>query len=221
MINLKRFIYNPVGVNTYVVSDQTGEAVIIDCGCWTEQEWSVLHDYILSNNLRPVHLLNTHLHLDHVFGNQYALRDYGLSPEASEAEFPLYQNLRNQVSMFFGEKIASGLDYSFTNYLVPALHDRDRISFGESELDVIATPGHTAGGLCFYNSGEHVLFSGDTLFQMSIGRTDLPGGDYLSLMKSIQTKLMNLPPETTVYSGHGEPTQIGYEIRWNPYINTI
>lgn len=218
MLSIKRFIFNPVGVNTYVLSDESGSSAVIDCGCWTESEWNQLTHYLTSNNLQVTQLLNTHFHLDHVFGNQFALRDMGLKPCGSPYDYPLYKSLRSQVAMFFGEQVASNFDYSYTQSLGEGLADGDIIQIGKEKLSVIWTPGHSPGGLCFYNSANKLLISGDTLFQMSIGRTDLLGGDYATLTDSIKTKLYILPPETIVYPGHGEPTTIEYEMNYNPYV---
>ena len=218
MIRIKRFIFNPVGVNTYVLSDDSGTSALIDCGCWSESEWDQLTHYLTTNGLHVTQLLNTHLHLDHVFGNQFALRNMGLKPSASPHDYPLYKSLSSQVAMFFGEQVASSLDYSYTNAIGEGLSDGDILKIGKEELRVIWTPGHSPGGLCFYNSANKLLISGDTLFQMSIGRTDLPGGDYATLIDSIKTKLYSLPPDTVVYPGHGEATTIEYEMHYNPYV---
>ena len=142
----------------------------------------------------------------------------GLKPSASPHDYPLYKSLSSQVAMFFGEQVASSLDYSYTNAIGEGLSDGDILKIGKEELRVIWTPGHSPGGLCFYNSANKLLISGDTLFQMSIGRTDLPGGDYATLIDSIKTKLYNLPPDTVVYPGHGEATTIEYEMHYNPYV---
>ena len=218
MLRIKQFIFNPVCVNTYVVSDDSGEGVIIDCGCAEGREWQELDGYLKANNIKVVHLLNTHLHLDHVFGNQFAIPALGLKPEASAQDYPLYANLRSQVAMFFGERIADSLNYDYTRQLGPSLHDGDEVKFGNTILKVIATPGHTPGGLCFYDEADHILFSGDTLFQGSIGRTDLEGGNYATLIRSVVNRLKVLPDDTKVYSGHGGMTTIGYEKDYNPYL---
>lgn len=218
MITIKRFVFNPIGVNTYVLSDSTGEGVIIDCGCLTQSEWEELYGYITSRSLHIVHLLNTHFHLDHVFGNRFALQELGLKPEASSLEHPYYTQLQQQVAMFFGGAVASSLDYSFTHSVGPSLKEGDRVRFGQSHLDVIATPGHSPGGICFYNAEEQILISGDTLFESSVGRTDLAGGNYQSLLRSIKEKLSVLPDSTQVYPGHGGTTTIGHEKLYNPYL---
>lgn len=218
MLHIKRFIFNPIGVNTYVVSDDAGSCGIIDCGCWTEDEWSELQRYLSEHHLRPTLLLNTHFHLDHVFGNQFVLRDYGLKPRGSAADYPIYDNVYSQVEMFFGSRLAQSLDLSYTRERGPALNDGDKIQIGDESLEALLTPGHSPGGLCFYSESNKTLFSGDTLFRCSIGRTDLPGGNYGNLIHSIQTKLFVLPADTVVLPGHNEATTIQDEIAYNPYV---
>ena len=218
MLYIKRFIYNPVGVNTYVVSDDSGTCAIIDCGCWTEDEWDELKEYINDNHLKVEYLLNTHMHLDHVFGNQFVIRDLGLKPSCSPLEHPYYANLYSQVEMFFGRQFAQSMDYDFTKELGAPLNDGNIIQLGNEKLEVIFTPGHSPGGLCFYNADHKILISGDTLFNSSIGRTDLPGGNYSTLIKSIKTRLFTLPADTMVYPGHNNPTTIGFEMNHNPFV---
>lgn len=217
MLKIKRFIFNPTAVNTYVVS-KGQDGVIIDCGCADGSEWNELNTYITTNNLVINHLLNTHFHLDHVFGNQFALKYMNLKPEANADDYPLYHNLRSQVEMFFGPIIASSLNYDFTKYVGNSLNDGDKISIGDEYLEIIKTPGHTPGGICFYNRNNDILFSGDTLFQGSIGRTDLEGGNYIELIRSITDRLLKLPPLTKVYPGHGDPTTIENEKTYNPFL---
>jgi len=218
MLQIKLFTVNPIQENTYVVSDETKEAVIIDCGCFTEREWKTVKDYIEDQHLRPVHLLNTHLHFDHCLGNRFAVRDYHLLAEAAMADYDLYSGMQAQAAMFMGNYYASHIDTDFTAQLAPALKEGDTIRFGSHTLTVIATPGHTPGGICFYCQAENVLFSGDSLFSGSIGRTDLPGGSFRDLITSISSKLLILSPSTTVYSGHGPATTIDDEIKCNPYL---
>ena len=194
MLQIKLFTVNPIQENTYVVSDETKEAVIIDCGCFTEREWKTVKDYIEDQHLRPVHLLNTHLHFDHCLGNRFAVRDYHLLAEAAMADYDLYSGMQAQAAMFMGNDYASHIDTDFTAQLAPALKEGDAIHFGSHTLTVIATPGHTPGGICFYCQAENVLFSGDSLFSGSIGRTDLPGGSFRDLITSISSKLLSLQP---------------------------
>lgn len=218
MLEIKKFIFNPVGVNTYVLSTNDGTCAIIDCGCWTEGEWKELKGYLASNGLTPTHLLNTHFHLDHVFGNKYVLRDYGLKPRGSALDYPIYDSLHSQVAMFFGKRIADNMDYSYSQERGSSLYDGETISIGTSHLQVLLTPGHSPGGVCFYSPSDHFVISGDTLFQSSIGRTDLQGGDYKQLLQSIREKLYTLPDDTIVYPGHNAKTTIGYEKAYNPFV---
>lgn len=212
------FTVNPLEENTYVVSDESGEAVIIDCGCFAESEWRQIRDYIEQNGLHVSHLLNTHLHFDHTLGNRFALRDYGLRTEASAADAYLYEGMWKQMALMMGERLANHFDVAFSKEMGPALQDGDRVTFGQTVLEVIATPGHTPGGLCFYNREAGVLFSGDSLFMGSIGRTDLEGGNYASLVSSLSERIMTLPPTTVVYTGHGPATTIEHELNFNPYL---
>ncbi len=219
MLHIKKFIFNPVCVNTYLVSNDEGKCVIVDCGCWEDGEWNELKGYINSNNLVPIHLLNTHFHLDHVFGNKYVIQDYGLKPLGSPLDYPIYDTLHSQVSMFFGKRIADSLDYSYSKERGPGLADGQIIKIGNDELHVLLTPGHSPGGVCFYSPSDQFLLSGDTLFHGSIGRTDLAGGDYNTLLRSIREKLYVLPEATVVYPGHDSTTTIGQEKAYNPFTN--
>lgn len=214
MLKVKKFTVNPVQENCYVVSDETKEAVIIDCGCFDEFEWDDIEIYIKNNGLKPVHLLNTHLHFDHCLGNHFAYKTFGLKPEASIKDSSTYDNMRNQLRMFLGtdelyhEQPAIGRD----------LKQNDKVEFGKTVFDVIETPGHTPGGICFYCKEDGMLWAGDTLFRGSIGRTDLPGGNYRELVYGIAEKLLTLPEDTQVYCGHGPSTSIGFEKDNNPYL---
>lgn len=213
MLTVKVFQVNPIMENCYVVSDETNEACIIDCGCCNESEWNEINTYIISNNLKPVHLLCTHCHFDHIWGCGFASRDYNLKAEGSMTDFELYNGLNPQFNMF-------GLPSPTTPAMPPLkdITDSTPITFGSHHFDVIATPGHTQGGICLYCEAEATLFSGDTLFQGSIGRTDLPGGNYNTIIKSVTENLLTLPEDTKVYTGHGPSTTIGYEKRFNPFI---
>lgn len=212
MLTIKTFQVNPLGVNCYVISDSTNEAVIIDCGCFTDSEWNQIKRYIDDNNLKVVHLLNTHFHFDHMMGILFAYPDLKISPEGNYADEYLYKTLNQQVESFMG--------ISLNSVSLPSLgknmSERTEVKFGEHTFKVIQTPGHTPGGVCFYCEEENVLFSGDTLFQCSMGRTDLPGGNGHEMMSSLR-RLSTLPRETKVYPGHGGWTNIGYECDNNPY----
>lgn len=217
-MKIQQFTVGPIEENAYIVSDESGEAVIIDCGCFAESEWGQMKHYIENNHLHVAHLLNTHLHFDHTLGNRFALRDYGLKTEASPADYYLYENMHEQMALFLGERITNKFDLTFAKELGTSLYDGGQISFGNTTLEIIATPGHTPGGVCFYNKEEGILFSGDSLFMGSVGRTDLEGGNYADLIKSLMNRILTLPPSTVVYTGHGPSTTIEHELNNNPYL---
>lgn len=198
-------------VNCYVLSDETNEAVIIDAGCYFPQDGQILKQYITDNNLSVKHLLNTHLHLDHVFGNAFVERTFGVKPEASEADEFLLRRLGEQCKMFGFNPNEPTVQLG--NYL----KDGDKVTFGHIRIDVIGVPGHSPGGLAYYIASEHCLFSGDSLFKGSIGRADLEGGDFETLHNAVCTRLLTLPSETIVYPGHGDNTTIGFEKMNNPF----
>lgn len=217
-LTIKKFTVNPIEENTYIVSDPaTRQAAIIDCGCFDESEWEPLQQYIADNGLTPVHLLCTHAHFDHVLGTAFAAQAYGLTPQCHEADLPLWQQMDTQVTMFLGN-YGTKLLQSLRLPQPTPLREGDTIDLGTKSLQVIATPGHTAGGICFYCATDDVLFAGDSLFRGSIGRTDLPGGNYATLVKSLTTHILTLPPHTRVFCGHGLDTSIDYELNYNPYL---
>lgn len=212
MIEVKRFVVNLLSENTYVVSDETKEAVIIDCGALYSEERIAIVNYIRQHQLKPVHLLATHGHFDHNFGNDTINSAFGLKPEVA-AEDEDMMSLKKQVEELMG-----------TGYEHPVppvgrlLKAGDIINFGTHKLEVIPTPGHTRGSVTFYCEDEQTAFTGDTLFRMSIGRTDFEGGSWTDMSNSLKNVLAQLPDDTKVYSGHGEPTTIGQEKCWNPYM---
>ena len=214
---LKHFVVNPFGVNAFVLSNDAGEAILIDPSVSREAERKAFADYISSNNLKVVRLLNTHLHLDHVLGNAFVERTYGVKPEAHEEDAFLLDLQEEQSQMF-------GLPVEETS---PALGDYlaegDVVEIPGISLKVLHIAGHSPGGLAFYceNPGEvngkkapPLLFSGDILFAGSMGRSDLFGGDEEALVSGIKSKLMTLPAETLVFPGHGPTTTIGDERCW-------
>jgi hydroxyacylglutathione hydrolase len=205
-----RFVFSPIEVNTYIFADRSGDCAVIDCGCYDNNEFEKLTGFIQENNLNPRLLLNTHCHLDHIFGNGLFLQKYNLGAYCSELDV---RNLKNAVqhSNLFG--------LNMDNPPQPAgyLSDGEIITFGSINLKALHVPGHSPGSLAFYCEREGVVFTGDALFAGSIGRTDLPGGNYEALIESIKSKLFTLPPETTVYPGHREKTTIGREIKQNPF----
>ena len=212
MLNIQRFVCNMIKENCYVVSDSSKECVIIDCGAYYEEERRAIVDYILNDNLKPVHLLVTHGHLDHNFGNNTVFDEFGLKPEAGYGDRELIENLKGQAKDTFGVEV----DYDFP----PVGHyfdDEEVVSFGNHQFSIIPTPGHTPGGVTFYCKEEKVAFTGDTLFKGSIGRTDL-GGSMFMIINSLR-ELAQLPDDTTILPGHGDSTTIGDELAHNPYMD--
>lgn len=211
MIHIKAFTFSPISENTYVLYNNEGKAIIIDPGCYFPNEQETLKDFLTDNSLTPVYLLNTHCHLDHVFGNKWVHETYGLEPHLHPNEEAMLA-----LAPVSGERW--GLP--FQNYTGPLhfLNDGDTVLLGETEIEVILAPGHSPGSICFYIPSQGDLIGGDVLFRGSIGRTDLPGGDSETLLNSIREKLWVLPDETVVYSGHGIKTTIGYEKRNNPFL---
>lgn len=214
MAFVSAFALNPFQENTYIVYDETKECIIIDPGCSNAQEEQVLTDFIEKKGLKPVRLLLTHCHLDHIFGNHFIHQTYGLAPEFHQADLPVFESFL-EVCKHYGIPNAKPSpppkQFIQTNAM---------LTFGASKMKAILAPGHSPGSLCFYFEEEGFMIAGDVLFRQSIGRTDLPGGDYDTLIQSIQTELMPLPDEVIVFSGHGPQTTIGYERRNNPFLNS-
>ncbi len=214
MLNIKCFQVNMVEENCYVVSDHTKQAVIIDDGALYAEEHEAIDRYIRNEGLELKESLCTHGHFDHTFGLGHIYQTYWLRPRIHTLDARLYTQLNRLVEMMRGTTMV--LDVA---PLGPALGEGDIVTFGETTLQVMCTPGHTPGGVCFYCAAESVLFSGDSLFQLSIGRTDFPGGSYDSLIGALKEKVMVLPADTRVYPGHGSTTTIGYEAMHNPYVS--
>ena len=212
MLQIKSFVFSPIQENTYILYNEFRECIIIDPGCYFDEEKEALKTFIEVEKLKPVLLLNTHCHLDHVFGNKFIAEKYSLTLHLHEKE--------QQVLAFAP---TSGLMYNmpFDNYTGEflLLKEGDIIKLGDDELKVIEAPGHSPGSVCFYCTAQDFVIGGDVLFQRSIGRTDLPGGSHETLLKNIRQKLLVLPEETIVYSGHGLPTTIGEEKKYNPFLN--
>lgn len=212
MMEIKTFVCNMLEENCYVVSDETKECVIIDCGAFYGEERDAIVRYIDNNQLKPVHLLATHGHLDHNFGNNTILEHYGLKPEVAEGDRNMMNNYNQQAQKFYGMQL---------NFELPeagsVIIDNQDITFGNHKLKVIPTPGHSKGSVTFYCKEENVAFTGDTLFQQSIGRTDLHGGSMMQIIQSLRI-LAQLPDETVVKPGHGNDTTIGRELESNPFM---
>jgi hydroxyacylglutathione hydrolase len=211
MLTVKRFIFNPIQENTYVVYDAKDACAIIDPGCYFPEEKQDLATWIKDAGLHPNLLLNTHCHLDHVFGNKWTADHYHLGLQIGEHELWTFK---------FAPESGIRWGMPFENYSgkISYLKEGDKIALGEDELEVLFTPGHSAGHVVFYNRKQGFVISGDVLFRMGIGRTDIPGGNSETLLKSIREKLFTLPDDVIVYPGHGEPTTIGYERAYNPFM---
>ncbi len=212
-MNVKRFMCNPLQENCYVVSDDTRECIIIDCGALYQEEKDAISSYIKDNKLRPVHLVATHGHLDHNFGNAYILNKFNLKVEVCCEDDFLIEHLAKQAKEMFGIQI---------NDEQPEvgrwLKDGDTITFGNHKLKVLQTPGHTPGSALLYCKEEATVFTGDTLFRMSIGRTDFEGGSWEQMSQSLKNVVAQLPKETIVLSGHGPQSTMSEELIYNPYL---
>ncbi|MBD0365337.1 MAG: MBL fold metallo-hydrolase [Flavisolibacter sp.] len=212
MLNVQSFIFNPVQENTYVVYNEQKQCCIIDPGCYFASEEMELKRFIEQNNLHPLYLLNTHCHLDHIFGNRWVHKTYNLTLHLNKLEKPVLE---------YGPVAGQMWQLPFDNYdgAFHFIDEGDVIRLGEDELHILFTPGHSPGSVTFYNKAGKFIISGDVLFNGSIGRTDLPGGDFSLLEESIKTKLYTLPEDVIVYPGHGDSTTIGDEMKTNPFVN--
>lgn len=213
MLQVKSFVFSPIQENTYVVFNEFNQCIVIDPGCYFDGEKETLKNFIQQKSLTPLMLLNTHCHLDHVFGNKFVAENYQLTLQLHQKE-----------KLVLSYAPTAGLMYNmpFDNYAGEfiELKEGDKILLGEDELEIVETPGHSPGSICFYCSKQGFLIGGDVLFKGSIGRTDLPMGDYETLIKSIKQKLFLLPDNVIVYSGHGEETTIGKEKIFNPFVGS-
>ena len=211
-MQIKKLTFNPIQENMYVIYDDTKECIIIDPGCYFHQEKEELRSFIEENELKPVKLINTHCHLDHICGNKYVAETWKLKLEANKLD---EYNLQRSIE--------AGILYNMPIEPSPPievdLKEGEEIRFGNSSLAILFTPGHSSGSISFYSEAHKFLIAGDVLFRMSIGRTDLPGGDFDTLIDTIKSKLMILPKDVMVYSGHGEESTIGYEMKNNPFLS--
>jgi hydroxyacylglutathione hydrolase len=212
MISIQAFTFNEFQENTYILFDQTKECVIVDPGCYHPAEQKILADFIANNELKPVKLLNTHCHIDHILGNVFVADRYKVPLYLHEGELFTYKDTLRWTTLFG----ISPLEVPEQKVFVTEL---DTIRFGESELKIAYTPGHSIASITFYNLEEKLAIVGDVLFKESIGRTDLAGGNQAVLLESIRTQFFAWPDEMKIYSGHGEPTTIGHERMYNPYLN--
>jgi len=212
MLAIKSFTFNPFQENTYIIYDENKNTIVIDPGCYTPLEKQELADFIESNQLVLIRLINTHCHIDHVLGNPFVCKKYGLLPEFHEIDLPLLRAVENYGQMW---GIQSQTQPEPENFL----KEGEKIIIGEDVLDIVFTPGHAPGEISLICHAQKFVIAGDVLFRESIGRTDLPGGDMHTLLKSIREELFTLPDDFTVYSGHGPNTTIGHEKRHNPFLN--
>jgi glyoxylase-like metal-dependent hydrolase (beta-lactamase superfamily II) len=211
MIKIKKFVFNTFMVNSYLLYDESGESILVDAACYEPEEEEELSNFIAVNSLKLTRNLNTHCHIDHVLGNHYIEETYGIRPEYHKNSLPFFHTLKE-----------IGSSFGFTIDQIPDperfLEDGETIQLGASPMKVLYTPGHAEGSVCFYCEEQQFVITGDVLFRDTIGRTDLPSGNFNELMNSIRNKLFTLPDETLVYPGHGPDTSIGYERENNPFI---
>lgn|SRR5690606_15165527 len=211
MLHLQSFVFNAFQENTYVLYDDTKQCVIIDPGCYAAAEQQQLANFIESNELTPVKLLNTHCHIDHILGNNFVSKKFNIGLEIHEADLPTLLATTEY-----------GHLYGFTVDPSPQptrfIQNNETITFGNTDLEVRFTPGHAPGHVVFIHHNERFVINGDVLFYNSIGRTDLPGGDHNTLIKSIHQELFTLPDDYIVYTGHGPSTTIGEEKKNNPFV---
>ncbi|UXP33252.1 MBL fold metallo-hydrolase [Reichenbachiella agarivorans] len=210
MIEIHNFVFNPFYENTYVLFDETKEALIIDPGCYEDTERQELVDFVAQHELKVTKLINTHCHIDHVLGNAFVKKKYGVE---------LYIHAEDEATLRSVEVYAPA--YGFTEYQKTEAEHRmkegDVITFGNSEMEVLFTPGHAPGHVVLVNKAQNICIGGDVLFDGSVGRTDLPGGDFDTLIQSIHDKLFSLSDDMEVYPGHGPRTTIGKEKISNPF----
>ena len=211
-MEIKTFVFNPIQENTYIVWDESKECIIIDAGNMSAREDRALADFIEEQGLKPVLAVNTHCHFDHILGVEFLKMTYGVPFAASSADLDLLKNGRASGAMFCMElgALPEAIDVD--------LATTEEIKFGNTTLRVIATPGHTPGCVSLLHEESKSLFTGDTLFRESIGRTDLPGGDYPTIMRSILGEILPLGDEVVIYPGHGDKSNIGHESMYNPFV---
>lgn len=211
-MKIARLIFNPIQENTYIIWDDTLEAAVIDAGNMNERENEVLAKFIADNGLKPKYALNTHGHFDHLLGVDFLREKYGAQLAMSSKDEFLLKGASVSAELFGvkADALPEAIDVD--------LEGKESIKFGNTELKIIPTPGHTPGHVAFYEPQSKVLFTGDTLFRESIGRTDLPGGDYSWIMRSIIENILPLGDDVKIYPGHGETSDIGHESMYNPFV---
>lgn len=212
MLNVKKFTFNPFSENTYVVTDEFKNAVIIDPGCYYKAEQNELDNYVLKNNLKLKSILHTHSHLDHMFGTAYLADKYDLDLWICKEDLVTYQSYEKVCEVY-------GVPITFSPNPTPKFFDlKQLIQIDGIKFEILFVPGHSPGHVAFYNKENNFLINGDCLFENSIGRTDLPGGNHQQLIDSIKNEIFILPDETLVYCGHGNETTIKAEKSSNPFL---
>ncbi|MBL7719477.1 MAG: MBL fold metallo-hydrolase [Flavipsychrobacter sp.] len=211
MLQIQAFSFNPFQENTYLITNEQKLCWIVDPGMYDEKETKFLFDYISNNALVPQSIINTHTHIDHIFGVNAVMGQYNIPFGINEKDLPVLNAAVASAMMF-------GLSFSNTPQPTFFIGDKDTLQLGDDTLEVRFTPGHSPGSVVFYYAPGNWVIGGDVLFSGSIGRTDLPGGNFDTLIQSIKTQLLPLPEETTVYSGHGPSTTIGNEKQYNPFL---
>jgi len=211
MLQVQVFTNNPYQENTHLVYDETGNCAIIDPGMYTASEQNAVVNFIRQKHLKPVLLLNTHCHIDHVLGNRFVFDQFGLKPQFHEGELPI-------LAAIPGYAPQMGFRYEVSPLPDTFLPETGKVTMGDNELELIFAPGHSPAHLCFYARKENFLIGGDVLFRESIGRSDLPGGNFKQLINNIEAKLFALPDDCTVYPGHGDTTTIAHEKQYNPFL---
>ena len=212
-MNIQTFTFNPFQENTYVLYDNTKECIIIDPGCYTREEEALLANFINKNQLNPVKLINTHCHIDHILGNKFVCKKWNINLFTHKEELDLLE-ASEEISKMYGFE-----DYNLSPMPKKYLYAGQKIKFGEISLEILFCPGHSPGHICLFCKKNNILIAGDVIFKGSIGRTDLPGGDYKVLLESINKEIICLPNETQIYSGHGPSTVLSEEKKHNPFIN--
>lgn len=210
MLEVKKFTFNPFAENTYVLFDETKECVIIDPGCYEKEEQQELVSFIESNKLVVKKLINTHCHIDHVLGNAFVKRKFSVQLYVHPIEEAMLRAVKSYASNYGFHQYEDSTPDAF-------LTENDTVDFGNQTLKILFVPGHSPGHIAFYDVAGKILIGGDVLFENSIGRSDLPGGNFNTLINSIHEKFFTLPDDVTVYCGHGEETSIGFEKRTNPF----
>jgi glyoxylase-like metal-dependent hydrolase (beta-lactamase superfamily II) len=214
MFHYKRFVVNPVEENCYIIwDDNSHEGAVIDCGAWSKDEHRQIASFIREHGITLKYALQTHMNFDHCLGLGQIASCYGLTPMCHPADVPVYEGAPDMVQKWFRVDISDMLPE-----VDPCISESYALNLGDNAIQVLHTPGHTPGGVCYYIPQARIVITGDTLFRMGIGRTDLPGGDYRQELESIENKIFTLPADTKVLPGHGPESSVGEEMNANPYI---